>query len=104
MKLKRFEILLPLNYNDGRPIERTKFMLTNRELLEKFGGLTTDSVEISGTWKYGSAFYQDRLVRLTIDSDNPEEAVAFLREYKEVLRTRFEQVDIWITAHDVELI
>jgi len=104
MKLKRFEILLPLNYNDGRPIERTKFMVTNRELLEKFGGLTTDSVEISGTWKYGSAFLHDRLVRLTIDSQNPHEDVVFFREYKETLKSRFEQLDIWITAHDVELI
>jgi len=104
MKLKRFEILLPLNYNDGRVIERIKFMVTNRELLEKFGGLTTDSVEISGTWKYGSAFLHDRLVRLTIDSQNPDEDVVFFREYKETLKSRFEQLDIWITAHDVEVI
>ena len=104
MMLKRFEILLPLNYNDGSPIERVKFTLTNRELLERFGGLTTDSVEISGTWKYGSAFLHDRLVRLTIDSDNPDETVVFMREYKEVLKARFEQLDIWITAHDVEVI
>ena len=31
MKLKRFEILLPLNYNDGRLIEREKFLATHRE-------------------------------------------------------------------------
>jgi hypothetical protein len=51
MKLRRFEILLPLYYNDGRLIEIEKFMATNRELLNKFEALTTDSVEVSGTWK-----------------------------------------------------
>ncbi len=104
MKLKRFEILLPLSYNDGRPIERVKFTLTNRGFLEKFGGLTTDSVEIQGAWKYGTAVLHDRLVRLTIDSDRPRQALLFLRRYKDVLKTRFDQIDIWITAHDVEII
>ncbi len=49
MKLRRFEILLPLNYKDGRLIEIEKFMATNRELLDEFEALTTDSVEVSGT-------------------------------------------------------
>jgi hypothetical protein len=44
------------------------------------------------------------LIRITVDSPEPEEAKAFLRQYKEVLKGRFEQLDIWITAHDVELI
>ena len=104
MTLRRIEILLPLNYNDGRAVERPKFMVTNRELLDRFGALTTDSVEIQGSWKYGAALYHDRLIRLTIDAHSPEEAVLFFREYKETLKARFEQLDIWITAHDVEVI
>lgn len=32
MKLTRFEILLPLNYNDVSSIEPEKFLLTHREL------------------------------------------------------------------------
>ena len=103
MKLRRFEILLPLYYNDGRLIERGKFLATNRELLNKFEALTTDSVEVSGTWKYRGTFYRDRLIRLTVDAPNPKEATRF-RIYKKMLKLRFEQKDIWITAHDVEVI
>jgi hypothetical protein len=44
MKLRRFEILLPLYYSGGRLIEKEKFMATNRELLNKFEVLTTDWV------------------------------------------------------------
>lgn len=33
MILKRYEILLPLTYNDGSEIEKEKFELTNEELL-----------------------------------------------------------------------
>jgi hypothetical protein len=48
--------------------------------------------------------YEDLLMRVTVDSSEPDEAKAFLRQYKEVLKARFEQLDIWMTAHDVELI
>src|SRR6266700_801290 len=104
MKLKRFEILLPLNYNDGRTIEPEKFFETNEELLEQFEGLTSDTVEVHGTWMYAGTVFHDRLIRLTIDSPNPDEALVFLERYKEVLKARFEQIDIWITGHEIELI
>jgi hypothetical protein len=53
---------------------------------------------------YGGTLYEDLLVRVTVDSSQPDEAKGFLRQYKKVLKARFEQVDIWITAHDVEVI
>jgi hypothetical protein len=53
---------------------------------------------------YGGTLYEDLLIRVTVDSSQPDEARTFLRQYKEVLKARFEQLDIWITAHDVDLI
>jgi hypothetical protein len=44
MKWTRYEILLPLCYNDGRRIEHKKFRQTNLELLAEFSGTTADRV------------------------------------------------------------
>jgi len=104
MKLKRFEILLPLNYNDGRLIERGKFLVTHRELVDKFRATTVDVLQASGSWLYGGTLYQDLLIRVTIDCPDSADAYEFFRPYKEVLKSRFEQKDIWITAHDVDVI
>jgi hypothetical protein len=104
MTLKRLEILLPLNYNDGKSIEEKKFVVTHRELLKKFGATTVDATRASGSWVYGGALHEDVLVRIVIDAFEPEAAIAFLRQYKETLKARFEQLDIWITAHDIEVI
>jgi hypothetical protein len=46
----RFEILLPLFYNDGRPIEREKFLETDDELVRQFGATSTDTVVVRGRW------------------------------------------------------
>ncbi len=59
----RFEILLPLFYNDGRPIEREKFIETDDELVRRFGAVSTDSATIRGLWQYQSTVYHDQLLR-----------------------------------------
>jgi hypothetical protein len=48
----RFEIVLPLFYNDGRPIEREKFVQTDDELVRLFGAVSTDSIVVRGVWMY----------------------------------------------------
>jgi hypothetical protein len=88
MNLKRFEILLPLNYNDGRPIDREKFLLTNRELVQQFGAATVDTTRASGSWMYRGTLYEDLLMRIIVDSPEPDAAEAFLRRYKEVLTAK----------------
>jgi len=96
----RFEILLPLNYNDGSILEDEKFETTADELTDQFGGTTEDALRATGTWKYGGSLYRDQLLRIRFDSDKPD-AMSFLKSYKLVLKERFKQIDIWITAHEI---
>jgi len=49
--MKRFEILLPLDYNDGTRIEPEKLDQTAEELSERFGAITQDTTGIMGSWK-----------------------------------------------------
>jgi hypothetical protein len=102
-RTKRFEILLPLNYNDGTLIEAEKFDRTAEELCERFGGVTQDTVRITGTWRYGGTRYRDDLYRMRIDTKDPS-ASAFLQVQKRIWKERFQQIDIWITAHEIEVI
>ena len=92
-----------MNYNDGAEIEPEKFDQTADELCERFGGITMDTVRISGTWKYGGTRYRDTLIRVRIDTDD-KTAPGFFKAYKETLKIRFRQIDIWITAHQLEII
>ncbi len=86
--MKRFEILLPLNYNDGSQIEPEKLEQTNDELRERFGAITQDTVVAVGSWKYGGTRYEDRLVRIRIDTDDVTATDSF-RQYKEGWKERF---------------
>ena len=103
LRTKRFEILLPLNYNDGTEIEAEKFDQTAEELCDRFGGVTEDTVRVSGTWKYGGTRYRDVLFRIRVDTTD-RSALAYFQGQKEVWKARFRQLDIWITAHDIDVI
>jgi hypothetical protein len=104
MKWTRYEILLPLRYNDGRRIENQKFRQTNLELLAEFSGTTADRVIAIGAWKYRGTIHEDELVRLLVDVPSVVQADDFFRDYKETLKARFEQIDIWISSHEIEIL
>src|SRR5438876_11313453 len=89
----RYEILLPLNYNDGLDIEPEKLDQTAEELCERFGAITQDTVRITGTWKYGGTRYRDILYRIRIDTTDAA-APAFIKAQKELWKARFRQIDI----------
>jgi hypothetical protein len=100
----RFEILLPLFYNDGRPIEPEKFLATDDDLVTTFGATSTDQVTVRGQRKYQSTTYSDQLIRIRVDVEDSTANQDAMRTLKETLKTRFEQLDIWITAHRIDII
>lgn len=100
----RFEILLPLFYNDGRAVEPEQFSATDKELLDLFGASSTDTVRVRGKWVYQSVAYSDQLMRVRVEIEDSPENWETIRRLKETLKERFQQLDIWITAHRVEVI
>jgi hypothetical protein len=100
----RFEILLPLFYNDGRPIEPEKFLATDDDFVNTFSATSTDHVTVRGKWKYQSTVYSDQLIRIRVEVEDTKENQDAMRALKETLKARFEQLDIWITAHRIDII
>ena len=100
----RFEILLPLFYNDGRAIESEKFLATDDDLVSAFGATSTDQVTVRGRWKYQSTVYSDQLIRIRVDVEDNATNQDAIRAIKETLKVRFDQLDIWITAHRMDVI
>ncbi len=54
MRYRRYEILLPLAYNEGSPIEPERYEQTLDELINQFGTVTLDYTIAIGHWMYRS--------------------------------------------------
>src|SRR2546423_902492 len=100
--LCRFEMLLPLRFNDGREVPRELVSQTISELEERFPGVTWESQVLHGRWRQEGKSYQDELVRVFVDAENSQANRDFFAGYKKELKSRFQQLDIWLTVHPIE--
>ena len=102
--LRRYEILVPLLFNDGRPVPESLLADTFAELREKFGAASWETQTVRGAWQYHGEVYQDNLTRFFVDVPDLPEHRAFFRDFKERLKVRFDQLEIWITSHHLDVI
>ena len=101
---RRYEILIPSQFNDGRAVPEGLLTQTLLELEQQFGAVSCETQIIQGLWQQSGTLFRDRLVRVFVDVADTAENRHFFVEFKERLKTRFEQLDIWLTTHPVEVI
>ena len=69
---RRFEVLLPLQFNDGRPVPEEWLAEAVLELSDHFGGASYETQKVEGHWRHGGVQYRDVLVRVFVDlPDSP---------------------------------
>ena len=103
--LRRYEIILPLFFNDNTEISGTLMDLTLDELEREFGGVSHELNRIIGFWKDEKGFrYQEQNTRIFCDVPNEPDSKDFFREYKETLKTRFKQQDIWMVSYLIDMV
>jgi hypothetical protein len=100
--LRRFEVLLPLRFNDGQSVPDDLIADTLIELEERFGAVSSETQTIHGLWRYEGQPYRDDLVRVFVDVPDEPESRQFFVEFKERLKARFQQLDIWLTTYLIE--
>ena len=101
---RRFEILLPVRFNDGRPVPDELIADTLLELRQQFGAVSSETQVIRGTWEHQGQAYRDDLVRVFVDVPDAPESRQFFVEFKEHLKSRFQQLDIWMTTYPLEVL
>ena len=97
--LRRYEILLPSQFNDGRPIPQELIAETLLELENEFGAVSCETQVIQGLWRQEGVTYRDTLARVFVDVADTLGNRQFFVQFKERLKTRFQQQEN--LAHDV---
>ena len=102
--LRRFEVLLPLRLNDGTPVPDDVIAETLIEFETRFGAVSCETQTIRGRWRHEGQSYRDDLIRVFVDVPDEPETRLFFVEYKERLKARFQQLDIWMTTYLIEVL
>jgi hypothetical protein len=104
MRKRRYEIHLPLKFNDGRPVGDELLTQTRDELLARFEGLTFQPHTVYGIWLHEGQRFEDELARLIVDVEDTEENQFFFSNFKATLLERFQQLEIYIISYPIDRI
>ena len=104
--MRKYDIYLPLKYNDGKRIEAQTIRSIKEELVNAFGAITVSSLSspYQGTWKYGGVKFIDDIIKIEVVATNDRVTKKFFKEFKERLRQSLQQIDILITTHGIQVI
>jgi len=73
------------------------------ELEDRFGAVSCESQSTQGHWRHAGELYRDELIRLYVDIPELIENREFFAQFKEGLKARFQQLEIWMTTYPLEV-
>ncbi len=102
-RLRRFEVLFPLQFNDGREVPSEWLAEAVLEIVENFGAASYETQKVEGHWRYQGVLYRDNLVRVVVDVPDLDENREWMRGFKERWRSRLEQIELWLVSYTIDV-
>jgi hypothetical protein len=102
---RRYDLYLPLAYNDGRPIADELFDEIERRLLARFGGVTSQQRQfpLRGIWQGEVQLFLDRVIIMTALDFRRNGSTTFIASLKESLLMKLDQLEILITEQTLRV-
>jgi hypothetical protein len=102
-KLRRFEVLLPLQFNDGRDVPSEWLAEATLEIVDKFGAASYETQKVEGHWRYQGVMYRDTLVKIVVDVADTDENRVWMRQFKEHWKVKLEQLELWLVSYTIDI-
>lgn len=100
---RRFEVLLPLRFNDGREVPGEWLAEAVLEVVDRFGAASYETQKVEGHWRHAGTMFRDELVRLVVDVPDTEDNRGWVREFKGRWKAKLEQLDLWVVSYPIEI-
>lgn len=102
-KWRRYEVLLPLQFNDGRDVPSEWLVEAVLEIVGHFGAASYMPQNVEGHWSHGGVLYRDNLVRITVDTPDGEQGRQWMKEFKTRWMNRLDQLDLWLVSYPIDI-
>jgi hypothetical protein len=102
-KWRRFEVLLPLQFNDGRDIPPEWLAEAVLQVADHFGAASYETQKVEGHWRQGGVVYRDNLVKIVVDVPDTTKNRTWMRQFKDRWKTRLQQLELWMVSYQVQV-
>jgi len=102
-KWRRFEVLLPLAFNDGRPVPQDWLAEAVLEVVEHFGAASYETQRVEGHWRRADILYRDDLARLVVDVPDSLANRRWMKQFKKRWKARLDQLELWMVSYRIDI-
>jgi len=102
-KWRRFEVLLPLQFNDGREVPPDWLAEAVLEGVSHFGAASYETQKVEGHWRHSGVMYRDDLVRIVVDVPDLAKNRKWMKTFKERWKTRLKQLELWLVSYAIQI-
>jgi len=99
---RRYEILLPLHYNDGSEVGEDQRNAMLAELEAQFGGWTMLPGPVRGVWMEKQNRFEDKSCLVFVDVDDTPSNRQWMRAFKDRVKVRFRQNEVYLVSYKVK--
>ena len=99
----RFEVLLPLRFNDGRDVPGEWIAEVVLEMVDHFGAASYETQKVEGHWRHSGILYRDDLVRIVVDVPDSARNRQWMKQFKDRWQVRLEQLELWMVSYRIEV-
>ena len=89
---RRFEVLLPLQFNDGREVPAEWLAEAILEVVDRFGAASYETQKVEGHWRHGGGVYRDNLVRIVVGLPECDENRNWMKDFKSRWKIKLHQL------------
>jgi hypothetical protein len=104
ISFRRYGILIPLRFNDGQPVPEVLIAGTLLALRQRFDAISSETQIIRGQWEAEGQVFRDEHCRVFVDVEDSPASWEFFFQFKQGLKLCFQQIDIWVTSHPVDVL
>lgn len=102
-KWRRYEVLLPLRFNDGRAVPDEWLAEAVFEIVDRFGAASYETQKVEGHWRHAGTTYRDDLARLIVDVPDVESHRTAMLDFKARWKHRLDQLELWMISYEIEV-
>ena len=97
-KWRRFEVLLPLQFNGGRDVPLELLGDAVLDAVDRFGAASLENERVQGTWRHAGITYRDTLCRPVVDVPDTAANRTWMKGFKQRWMAKLEQLDLWMVS------
>jgi len=102
-KSRRYEVLLPVRFNDGRDIPEELLGEVVNEIAAQFGAVSFYKQAIEGHWQHAGTTYRDDLACVVVDVADTVKNRKWMRAFKARWKERLQQLELWMVSYPIQI-